>query len=230
MSRYHTLLFDADNTLFDFHKAEEVAFYKTASQYDIKANEEMLNIYIKINKPLWRELELGTITKAELVVLRFKELFSHYGISANAEDFNRDYLYNLGDGSQLLPYASHLIKELSENYKIIIVTNGVASTQRRRIDASEIKEYIDNIIISEEVGAEKPAAKFFDCTFSQCNIPSTEGVLIIGDSLGADILGGMNYGIDTCWFNPSVKECPSEYTPTYIINSLTDIEELLVGE
>ncbi len=223
MSNYNILLFDADNTLFDFPKGEQVAFNKTCTSYGIKATEELIATYQKINKPLWQELEKGTITKEDLVVRRFKLLFDHCNISCSPEDFNRDYLYNLGEASQLLPYAHDLLQELSRDHRIIIITNGVADTQRRRIASSTIAPFIGDIIVSEDTGYQKPNSEFFDYTFKKCNIPSKESCLVIGDSLGADILGAMNYGIASCWFNPMGLDCPDQYKPTYIASNLMEI-------
>ena len=99
--------------------------------------------------------------------------------------------------------AYQVLMALNEKSQIAIVTNGLQAVQRRRLANSTIKGFISQLIISEEVEAAKPHAAFFDAAFERCGFPAKDQVLIIGDSLTSDMQGGLDYGIDICWYNPS---------------------------
>jgi len=105
------------------------------------------------------------------------------------------------------------------------VTNGLQAVQRSRLARSRISDFITDIIISEEVGAAKPQAAFFDAAFARLGQPAKSDVLIIGDSLTSDIQGGMDYGIDTCWYNPTNELLPDHLKVTYEIRHLRDLLE-----
>ncbi|MBQ9715051.1 MAG: HAD-IA family hydrolase, partial [Clostridia bacterium] len=64
-----------------------------------------------------------------------------------------------------------------------------------------IKQFFDEFFIYEKVGHQKPTKEFFDCCFDRLGNPQKQDVMIIGDSLTADISGVKSYGIKTCWFN-----------------------------
>ena len=80
---------------------------------------------------------------------------------------------------------------------------------------STIHPFITELIISEEVGAAKPHPAFFDAAFARTGNPPKSDVLIIGDSLTSDMQGGVDYGIDTCWYNPAGEVKPEGFTITY---------------
>ena len=61
--------------------------------------------------------------------------------------------------------------------------------------------FFDGVFVSGLVGATKPARKIFDTALNTLGIENRKKVLMIGDSLKADIAGGTGAGIDTCWCN-----------------------------
>ena len=65
------LFLDLDDTILDFHKAERIALSKTIREFGIEPTEEVLHRYHLINKWHWEQLELGTMTRDE--VLAFLE-------------------------------------------------------------------------------------------------------------------------------------------------------------
>jgi HAD superfamily hydrolase (TIGR01549 family) len=106
---------------------------------------------------------------------------------------------------------------------LVIITNGIERTQLRRINKSTIKPYISDIFVSEKIGFAKSSCEYFDYVFLSLNINYKNYVLIVGDSLLSDIKGGMNYGVDTCWYNPNGLTNSTEITPTYEIKSLLEL-------
>lgn len=99
--------------------------------------------------------------------------------------------------------------------------------QTSRIQGSPLSGTFEQIIISEEAGCQKPETGIFDYAFAKLGISDKEKVLIVGDSLTSDIQGGINYGIDTCWFNPLGKENTSGVQPKYEIRVLSELLDIV---
>jgi FMN phosphatase YigB (HAD superfamily) len=123
--------------------------------------------------------------------------------------------------------ASGILDKLSSRYVLTLITNGISSVQRSRLKAAGIEKYFKKIVISEEIGFKKPDKKFFDEALRQNINPLKEEILVIGDSLSSDILGGINYGLDTCWYNPEGKTNTSGITPEYEISSLDELLKIV---
>jgi 2-haloacid dehalogenase len=225
--RYEVLLFDLDDTLFDFRMTEKQALEKVFAAYDLLNDAEAYKAtYHSISKGIWRELEQGEITLAELRVERFKRLFNTHEIEIDPETFSHDYLAYLGEGAFLKEGAVELCEALS-HLRLAIVTNGFRVVQIPRISHSPLCHAFEQIIISEDAGFQKPQREIFDYTFSKMNITDKSKVLMIGDSLTSDIRGGNAYGIDTCWFNPDKKVNETGIEPTYEIDKLIDLVKIV---
>ena len=113
---------------------------------------------------------------------------------------------------------------------LAIVSNGAVAVQEPRIAASGIDRYMDGIYISEKIGAAKPSAKLFEHALRDLGITNRSRVLMVGDDLLADIKGGINAGVDTCWFNPGHAENPGKVIPTYEIASLEELYPLVMEQ
>ncbi len=225
--KYKWLLFDLDGTLFDYDKGETVAFQKTFDDFKINYKEEFLSIYDSINKQLWKKFELGQIEVEKLKVERFELLLDQIDHEVNPAEFSNNYLVNLSNCTFLLDGVEELLRELDGKFKMMLITNGLKSVQRPRLKNSTIKNYFEDIVISEEVGSAKPDNKIFDIAFSKMNKPPKDEVLMIGDSLSSDIQGGINYNLDTCWLN--VKSLNSNgLAPTYEIKNISELKNILL--
>ncbi|PDY44197.1 YjjG family noncanonical pyrimidine nucleotidase [Bacillus pseudomycoides] len=221
--KYKVILFDVDDTLFDFSMSEKKALNKTFVDFGLPMGlVDYEDSYKEINRVLWRDLEQGILTLSELGVERFRRLFLAHKLEINADIFNSIYLGYLGTEIHMVSGAVDLCNTLAD-CRLAIITNGFTDVQKSRIKGSPLCDTFEHIIISEEAGFQKPARGIFDYAFSKLQITDKESVLIIGDSLTSDIQGGINYGIDTCWFNPYCKENNIGIKPTYEIRDLTDI-------
>jgi len=226
--RYRWLLFDADDTLIDFQATESAAFGALLQQLGIAFAAAHHQLYREINETLWRALERGEITAARLTIQRFEMLAIELGLDIDAERISLDYLQHVADSTRFIPGAKEVVQTLSRDYRIGIVTNGFKQIKYRQLAGSGFAEHLEAILISEEVGAAKPHADFFDAAFAKIGQPPKDSVLIIGDSLSSDIGGGQAYGIDTCWYNPKQLALPDQtYTPTYTIARLEQLLEIL---
>ena len=226
---YKIIIFDADETLFDFKKAEKEAFRETILEFGINYDESYhFETYKIINNNIWKELEQGLITQSELKIERFKRLSDKLQISFDEVEFANVYMNHLSNGSFLFEDSFDLIKSIKDKYKLIILTNGLTAVQKKRIKKSSIAKYFDNIVISENVGISKPNPAIFEYALKDINNINKNEILMIGDSLSSDIQGGINFEIDTCWYNPNKLDNKTNLNPTYEVSSLKELKKLLL--
>ena len=227
--KYKVILFDADETLFNFKKAEKEAFKNTMIDFGIDYDESYhFNTYEEINSAIWKELEQGLITQEKLKTERFRRFIDRLDMNFDENEFASTYMKYLGDGSFLFEGALELIEDLSNKYILSIVTNGLTIVQERRIKKSVIAKYFKDIVISEEIGISKPHPDIFEHAINNLGEFSKDEILMIGDNLSSDIKGGINYNIDTCWYNPNKVENTSNLTPTYEMTDYKEIRSLLL--
>ena len=227
MSRYQYLLFDADNTLFDFDAANHNAFARVCEYCGLTYSEELYEFYESINRPLWHQLDLGEVTKEFLVVERFRRFLAPKGIDRDPAECNRIQLAGLGSSTALLPHALEVIETLAKTHKLYIVTNAVASVQRSRLANSTIAPYITAAFISEEAGAAKPSRAYFDYVFARIDGITPENCLVIGDSLSSDIKGANNAGLPCCWYNLKNESRPADLAIDYEIGDLRELYDIV---
>ena len=227
MSRYSWLLFDADGTLFDYFKAEATALVDAFGAFGFDFLPEYAAIYREINDRYWRNFELGLIDQKTLRSARFSELLVSLKLEADPDLFSRKYLEFLSMGTYLIDGVEKVLELLHPEYNMAIVTNGLQDVQRPRFTRSSIGSYFREWIISEEVGYAKPDPAIFDAVFEMIGHPPLDEVLMIGDSLTSDIAGGLNYGIDACWFNPANQQSPPGMDIRYEIGELNQLLDIL---
>ena len=226
--KYEVIIFDADETLFDFKKSEREAFKNTMLEFGVDYDPNYhFKIYQDINTTIWKEFEEGLITQEKLKIDRFKRLCNAINMDFDEKKLAKAYMNHLGDGSFLLEGAENLVKDLKDTYKLLIVTNGLTKVQNKRIKKSIIAHYFQDIIISEEVNVAKPNPEIFQLALNNITQHDKSKVLIIGDSLTSDIQGGINFGIDTCWYNPNKVENLKNIKPTYEVSNFDEIKKLL---
>jgi len=160
---------------------------------------------------------------------RFRELLEYYEIEADLEEVPQLYVEALSHQAPLLPGAKKAVQELAAILPIAIVTNGIPYVQHGRFDRSELRPYIQELVISGEEGFFKPDPRLIEVALRRMNC-SKERALMVGDSLGSDILGAQRAGVDSCWYNPAAKPCTLEKEPDYTIKDLKEIKKILNGE
>ena len=158
-----------------------------------------------------------------------------YGKMVDGRQWEKTYRSFLNQGIEEIPQVHQVLKHLEKaGYELYVITNGVAETQESRMSRSGLDRYFKELFISGRIGAGKPSNKFFD--YVKSHIPGfhEEEALVIGDSLSSDIRGGVDAGIDTCWFirekDEEVREKQlreSGIRPNYIIGSLVEILDIL---
>lgn len=226
LKKYSTLLFDADNTLLDFSSAEKFAITKACEKFGIPCGEEEVKLYSKINLSLWKKHEKGEITRDNIKLSRFIEFTQTVGAQTDPKAIAAFYEAALATRGDILLGADLLCKALCDSYDMYIVTNGLASVQHSRLGNSGLLPYFKKLFISEEYGSQKPEKVFFDKIFEEIPEKDKSRICIIGDSMSSDILGGINAGIDTCFFAP--VGVPEPYAPTLRAYSLGDILKIFL--
>jgi len=225
--KYKHLLFDADNTLFDFNRCEFEAFKLAIESSELTYSEELYRKYHVINDGLWKDLEKGLTTRSELKVLRYKRLFESEGVyDGDYKSLALNYERFLGMQSFEIDGAFELLSSLHGKFGIYVITNGITTIQNRRFSLSRLSGHIDKVFISEEMGVSKPARVFFDKVISEVGDADLRNYLIIGDSLTSDIDGAISSGIDSCWFNLFGGD-KSGREPTYTVNKLSEINSIV---
>lgn len=228
---YDILLFDADATLFDFDKAEKIAFFEIAAQNGVIPTDSNFEIYRKFNLKNWEDLENGLVSKERLLVRRFEQFYAALNIqSGDPVKFNREYLSALSTKNILFDYALTLVKNLKNaGMRIFLITNGVTSVQDGRISASPIKDYLDGVFISEQLGVCKPEKLFFDLIAKRIENYDKKRTIVIGDSLTSDIRGAINAGLDSIWLNLKNAPYPKNMNITFEAKSLKEVEKILLS-
>ena len=227
--RYDTVLFDVDGTLLDFKKSEKEAIREALLEIGVSADDEMLAEYSRINDGYWKMLERGEIEKKVLFHKRFESFFAMYGIERDSHDMAARYVERLSTKGYLIGGADEICRELFGKVRMYIVTNGNEYVQRGRQRISGIGKYFDGVFISDCIGFEKPRGEFFSYVESHIEGFCKERTLIVGDSLTSDIKGGIDFGIDTCWYSPEKKAAPNGMREliTYTISDLSEVADII---
>ena len=137
------------------------------------------------------------------------------------------YMKHLSNASFLYEESIDLVESLHKDYRLSIITNGLKDVQDHRIRKSIIAKFFEDIVVSEDVEVSKPDPKIFEHALNNIKHTDKSKVFMVGDSLTSDIQGGINFGIDTCWFNPNNIVNTSEFKPTYEITNLLELKNLL---
>lgn len=228
MIRYPYLLFDADNTLFDFDEANIHAFRAVCDAFGLPFSQTLFDRFEIINNATWERFDRGELTKDETVLERFRAFFAAEGIRGlEPTACNRVHLASLSNATYLMPHAAEVIAKLRETHHIHLITNAVEAVQRGRLGRSALAPYVEEAFISETAGAAKPSVEYFDYVFAHIDGITRENCLVIGDSLTSDIQGANNYGLACCWFNPKKAPKPESLRVDYEIRDLRELYDIV---
>ena len=220
--RYSHLIFDFDHMIFDTDESEAQAFAYALTAHGVNAPEPLLPQYQLINQALWRQVEKGTLTPNDVKGQRFASLAEDAGLSYDAEAVSESYTDGLAQFGELYDGAFDLVNELAVTHSLSMVTNGLGPVQRGRLDRIGLGGVFDPLVISGEVGASKPRVEIYQMIFDAHPEVDRSRFLMVGDSLTSDMQGGINAGIDTCWYNPHGLD-PGPRPITHEIQQLGDL-------
>lgn len=217
---YRYLLIDNDNTLMDFNAAEKAALHDTLITCGLPADDAVCSRYHRINDSLWKALERGETTQKKLKVDRFAILLDELGlVEPTAEVIAHEYTEQLSRHAELLPGAMELMEAVHGKVKIALVSNGVSSIQRGRLSRCAFTPLLDAVIISEEIGTQKPDPAMIFAAMEALGCTDPAQAVMMGDSLSADIAAAVNAGVDSIFYDR--KGVGSEKA-TYVVRELGD--------
>jgi len=222
------IFFDLDHTIWDFDRnAEETLneLYHTYRLDELGLNscEDFISTYTQNNHQLWTDYHLGKITKDFLRAERFNKTFIQLGIHPDSvpHEFENDYVAISPTKTNLFEAAEEVLAYLQQNYSLHIISNGFKETTLTKMNLSNLNPYFENVIISEDVGVNKPNPQIFEYALDKAKATKAESVMI-GDSLEADIYGALGFGLDAIFFNPTQKDKPED-----VKQEITHLKELL---
>lgn len=230
--RYDLLLADADGTLFDFHAGERVALQNTLCAFQLPVHDDIVCLYSRVNQSHWKRLERGETTQQRLRIERFEDFLAELdalGYPARAiapAAIGERFVEELGHQRVPMPGAEAFLKQAAAHMPVYLVTNGIARVQRERFENSELRVYLTDILISEELGHTKPDPFMVLEAMRRAGVSDPRRAVMLGDSPTADIGAAVNAGVDSILFTngaPAPADCPA----THVVPTLEAAAALL---
>jgi putative hydrolase of the HAD superfamily len=221
------IFFDLDHTLWDFDKNSEISYKIIFNELNLEVPlADFIDVYSIINVKLWKLFREDKIDKQTLRYKRLKDSFLAIGIDYPEAILSKIadlYIYYLSKQTSLLEGAIELLDYLKPKYKLHIITNGFAEIQENKLFNSNLSNYFDVVVNSEMATAKKPSPIIFKMALEMANV-SKENSLMIGDSLEADVLGAIDFGIEAICYNYHKEKIPNHIIS---INNLIELKTLL---
>ena len=243
MKQYKAVFIDWDDTIGDFLGAAKLALQDMYEKYNLSeyfaSCEEFVSLYKPHNLELWDKYGKDLVTKEYLSFDRFFFPLMHgsrvkgekgqvkgENLCVLAEQLSEDFLNMTTARFSLLEGAEELVRYLAAKYPLTVVTNGFVEVQYEKFDKSGLRDCFAHIVLSEEVGCQKPNPRIFEEAL-RMNDLSAEDVVMIGDSWNSDIQGAINAGIDQIWIRKSKDPLLEGQSATYLVQSLSEEMEIL---
>lgn len=217
---------DIDDTLLDFTKCANDAIKSACNKFGVPYTTTLVDTFHPINLDLWHRLEKKEVTKEKLFDTRFQIVFDKLGIKADGIAFETAFRENFHESAILVDGARDLLEYLRAKYKVYVASNASMHQQTNRMKRAELDGYIDGYFVSEEIGFPKPQKEFFDACFKALPDVKPQDVVMIGDSLSADIKGACEYGLKTIWYNHR-NEPTTDVKCDYIVSRLSEVKNIL---
>lgn len=221
------VLLDLDNTIIDFNECARRSITGIFEDLGFTYNDNVFDTFLTENVKIWKRLELGEIDKAYLRANRWNIILGRLGIDYDGTVIEERFENGVAMGAYPVEGAYDLLDYLDQKYDLYIVSNGLKFVQESRVKIGKYDKYFKSLFLSEDIGIQKPDVRFFDYCYEKLGRPDKDELILIGDSLSADIKGGNNFGIDTIWFNKNGEENLTDIKPTYTVNTLKEIESIL---
>lgn len=223
---YKAIFFDVDDTLLDFTLCSRSALEKVFKKFALPFADKEFACFQEIDSMLWAKQKQGILTIEQVLDRRFRLIAEALNLTVSGDDLSAEFIDRLKYTDILTPYAKETLSFLHDSgkYKLYVTSNGILDMQLNRLELSGLIDFFDGIYVSDDIGYEKPDKRFFQESLFRSGFAPSE-VLMIGDSMEADIKGATGAEIDAVWYNPKGKA--SETMPKYVIKSLAELKEIL---
>ena len=205
--KFDALVFDFDNTLFDYEGTEREALRSVFKDMNIPFFSEYSSMFISINRRLWRDTENDkSFAKKNLRIRRFTELFKKIGYDDSletAQEASRLFLLHSEKGC-LIDGVKETLNELkSMGYILGVASAGLSVPRRKKLENSEIANCFDFTMYREDFDNNKvkPHRDFYDRISIKLSDILRERILYVGDSFEPDVKGSATAGFSAVWFN-----------------------------
>ncbi len=230
--KYTTIFFDLDDTLIDTALNSKQVLEEVYTDYTINryypAFDDFFNKYQGINLHLWDQYEQNLISKEDLKKGRFQQALRDFTSITTEQslDMNNDFMGRVSNKTNVIDGVVNILEYLKPKYHLYIISNGFVEVQDKKIKNAGLDSYFKNVFLSDHVGKNKPHPLIFNYALKKADTTSKDCIMI-GDNINTDIIGAKNLGIDQIWFNPKNKADTDNIAPTYTVESLKDIREIL---
>lgn len=231
MKKYKHIFFDLDHTLWDFETNSRTALQQIFAEQKldekgVNSFEKFHQLYITINDRYWARYHHSIVSKEQLRLGRFRDTLREFGVNDEVlvEYMAHSYLTISPKMTALFPDTIEVLKYLQGKYSLHLITNGFAEVQWVKVEHSGLKPFFEHIIVSEEVGTQKPDKAIFEIAMNRASTHAAECIMI-GDNYNTDIVGAKKAGIDQVFFNP--KKNRKREPVTFEITTLLELKEIL---
>lgn len=227
-ARYSAVLFDVDGTLLDYGRAEAAALETAFARRGLRFTPQMHAAFRVASQEARKLMSKNAADRDAFRVGRFERLFAGLGIEEDAAAFNELFLSCLAETPYPLEGAGVLCRTLFEaGVTLAVASNGLEWFQAKRLEAAGLISFFSKIITSERAGSAKPEQAFFHYAWTVLGCPPKNRVLMVGDSLTADIEGSKQMGFDACWVTKQNGGCSGG--ADYVVPSLEDVISVVCG-
>ena len=241
--KYKILIYDLDDTLIDNRKNTRAAFKRMLESNSSPYSDDEFERWYQVDKKFWLDWQDGRIelperlkhetgTKSDgfLDWVRAQRVLIYFGDGISLEraiELNNVYMNTLIEEVHPIEGALETLQHLSKKYTILVATNGPKLATRHKLEKIKCLHFVTEVLSADMFGYMKPKIEFFEAIEQKYDDFNRSDYLIIGDSLKSDVGFGMNAGIDSCWFNTDRISLDGIHKPTYTIDKLTDLKDVL---
>lgn len=223
------VLIDVDNTLLDFNECAKLAMTRVFESYNLACPDNLFAVFAEVNVNLWEQIQRSEIDLEELYRIRWNIIFSKLNLQLDGVKFEHKFLEFLASSVIAVKGAYEMLDYLSKRYILCIASNAPYEQQVKRLQKADMLKYMKHLFISEKIGYEKPNSNFFRVCLEELQDVAPNEVIMIGDSISADINGAKSIGIKTCWYNYNHIQEPAKSgnKADFIIEDLLDVMDIL---
>lgn len=230
--KYKTVFFDLDDTLIDTAQNNRDSLKDIYTDYKFdnyfSSLDEFIQKYMRINLDLWDLYEHNKISKNTLQKERFRKTLDGF-VSLTPEqslEINHDFLARTTVKKNVIEGVREVLNYLYPKYPLYILSNGFEEIQDLKMQTAELTPYFKKVILSDHIGKNKPDPAIFSHALKEAS-STPDGAIMIGDNIRTDITGAKNSRMDQVWYNPQNLSDEYNISPTFTIQSLEELKEIL---